>query len=257
MSTRFPRIFVDQPLATGQPIALPTAASRHLIQVLRLQPGASVVLFNGDGHDYPSQLIDTDRHQANLRVGSPGEREEDVRLEIELAIGVSRGERMDLALQKSVELGVNRITPLFTAHSQVQLSGARLQRRLEHWLGIIIGACEQCGRRRLPQLAPAEHYQPWLDRHDTGGLLLDPSAAQSLTSLPAPPRSLTLLVGPEGGLSPGERALALARDFQGVRLGPRILRTETAPIAAIAVIQALWGDLRDAPHPGNDLVKGV
>jgi 16S rRNA (uracil1498-N3)-methyltransferase len=166
-------------------------------------------------------------------------------LDIHLAIGISRGERMDYALQKAVELGVGRITPLFTERAQVELAGARLQRRQDHWRGIIIGACEQSGRRRLPRLSEMASYQHWLASHEGGGLLLDPEAPQALAGIADPGSVVTLLVGPEGGLSPRERTLARARGFQGVQLGPRILRTETAPLAAIAIIQALWGDLRE------------
>lgn len=244
-SMRIPRVYVDLPLEPGAALELPSAQARHLTQVLRLPPDAPVVLFNGDGADYPAQISRADRGATRVRVGTPGAPEPIAPLDIHLALGVSKGERMDYALQKSVELGVGRITPLFTERSQVQLSGPRLERRLDHWRGILIGACEQSGRRRLPQLATATTFSDWLSTHAGGGLLLDPEADRPLTALPAPGARITLLIGPEGGLSPRERASARARGFEGVRLGPRILRTETAPLAAIAVIQALWGDLGD------------
>ncbi|WP_296810164.1 16S rRNA (uracil(1498)-N(3))-methyltransferase [Thiocapsa sp.] len=242
---RIPRVYVDLPLEPGATLELPAAQARHLTQVLRLPPDAPLVLFNGDGCDYPSHLTRAERNGTAARVGTPGAIEPVPPLEIHLALGVSKGERMDYALQKSVELGVGRITPLFTERSQVHLSGQRLERRLEHWRGILIGACEQSGRRRLPHLATAATYSHWLIEHAGGGLLLDPEAARSLAAIPAPGATVTLLIGPEGGLSPRERASARDRGFEGVRLGPRILRTETAPLAAIAVIQALWGDLVD------------
>ncbi|HSO82578.1 16S rRNA (uracil(1498)-N(3))-methyltransferase [Thiocapsa sp.] len=242
---RIPRIYVDLPLEPGASLELPPAQTRHLAQVLRLPPDAPLVLFNGDGCDYPGQLSRADRSGSSVRVGTPEAVEPTAPLDIHLALGVSKGERMDYALQKSVELGVGRITPLFTERSQVHLSGPRLERRLDHWRGILIGACEQSGRRRLPHLAPAVTYSDWLSDHAGGGLLLDPEGARPLTALPAPGATITLLIGPEGGLSPRERASARARGLEGVRLGPRILRTETAPLAAIAVIQALWGDLGD------------
>lgn len=256
MSMRLPRIFVDLPLdqlgnqlgdqlgGQDRPVDLPAGAARHLTQVLRLPLDARLLLFNGDGRDYPARLVRSERGGASVLVDAPGEPEPIPPLKIHLALGVSKGDRMDYALQKSVELGVSRITPLFTQRSQVHLSGPRLERRGEHWRGILIGACEQSGRRRLPTIETAVRYTDWLSAHTDGGLLLDPEAPQALTALPAPPPVVTLLVGPEGGLNPRERADAHDQGFEGVRLGPRILRTETAPLAAIAIIQALWGDLR-------------
>ncbi|MFB1487444.1 MULTISPECIES: 16S rRNA (uracil(1498)-N(3))-methyltransferase [unclassified Thiocapsa] len=240
---RIPRVYVDLPLEPGAALELPSAQARHLTQVLRLPPDAPLVLFNGNGYDYPAHLTRADRGGSSVRVGTPDAAEPIAPLNIHLAVGVSKGERMDYALQKAVELGVGRITPLFAERSQVQLNGPRLERRLDHWRGILIGACEQSGRRRLPHLAAAATTSDWLSKHAGGGLLLDPAAVRPLTALPAPGATVTLLIGPEGGLSPRERASARARGFEGVRLGPRILRTETAPLAAIAVIQALWGDL--------------
>jgi 16S rRNA (uracil1498-N3)-methyltransferase len=152
---------------------------------------------------------------------------------------------MDYAIQKAVELGVMGIRPLFTERSMVQLSGERLMRRMGHWRGVIISACEQSGRRRLPRLEQAQSLPEWLGQEPPGVLLLDPSAPQALVEIGRPAADLTLLVGPEGGLSPKERSLAGRHGIRGVRLGPRILRAETAPLAAIAVIQALWGDLGD------------
>jgi 16S rRNA (uracil1498-N3)-methyltransferase len=242
---RLPRIYVSPKLTPGAIVQLPEGPTRHLLQVLRLALEAPLVLFNGDGFDYPARLVGVDRSGASVLIDRPGALEPLPPIGIHLAIGISKGERMDYALQKSVELGVTRITPLFTERSQVQLSGTRLQRRLDHWQGIVIGACEQSGRRRVPRLVAAMPYADWLRVHTEGGLLLDPGAAQSLSALPAPESAVTLLVGPEGGLSPRERDRARAQGFTGVRLGPRILRTETAPLAAIAIIQALWGDFRD------------
>ncbi|EGV17486.1 16S rRNA (uracil(1498)-N(3))-methyltransferase [Thiocapsa marina] len=242
---RIPRVYVDLPLEPGTALELPSAQARHLTQVLRLPTETPLVLFNGDGYDYPAHLIRVERSGTAALIGTPGAPERVPPLNIHLALGVSKGERMDYALQKSVELGVGRVTPLFTERSQVHLSGPRLERRLEHWRGVLIGACEQSGRRRLPYLAAAATYSDWLSKHADGGLLLDPEADRPLTALSAPVATITLLIGPEGGLSPRERTGARTRGFEGVRLGPRILRTETAPLAAIAVIQALWGDLGD------------
>ncbi len=242
---RLPRIFVESSLSVGSRLALPAGPTRHLTQVLRLAANDPLILFNGDGRDYPARLIETNRDAATVLVEGASEPETSARLSIHLALGISKGERMEYALQKAVELGVETLTPLFTERSQVRLEGARLERRLEHWRGIVVGACEQSGRRRLPTLDPALTLDQWLAARIDGGLLLDPQAPRQLTGLPAPDAGITLLVGPEGGLSSRERDRALRQGFQGVRLGPRILRTETAPLAAIAVIQALWGDFRD------------
>jgi 16S rRNA (uracil1498-N3)-methyltransferase len=247
---RLTRLHVDAELIPGAEIALPNAQARHAVQVLRLERDAPLVLFNGDGYDYPARLIELGRDRARVLIESRGDPEPESRLDIHLALGISKGERMDFAIQKAVELGVTRITPLFTRRAQVRLDGARLDKRLEHWHGVVVAACEQSGRRRLPVLEPAADLDAWLEtacgEGRTSGLLLDPLAERALTALPAPASGLTLLIGPEGGLDPRELEAARCQGFQGVRLGPRTLRTETAPLAAIAVIQALWGDFRDA-----------
>jgi 16S rRNA (uracil1498-N3)-methyltransferase len=239
---RLPRIFVDAPLAPGQALTLPEGPGRHLTQVLRLAPGARLWVFNGDGRDYGAQLVGPARQPVTLSVDVVGGEEPPPPLEIQLAVGISKGERMDYTIQKSVELGVSRISPIFTERSVVQLRGERLDRRMAHWQGILIGACEQSGRRRLPRLDAAMAFGDWVASTPTGTLLLDPQAGQALIALSPPVATLTLLVGPEGGLSPRERRQAQAHGACPVRLGPRVLRTETAPLAAIAAIQALWGD---------------
>lgn len=246
---RLNRLFLDQPLIPGTALSIAQGPARHLAQVLRLAVGAPLVVFNGDGHDYGAHVSESNKSGVILMIETPGEREPDPPIEIELALGISKGDRMDYAVQKSVELGVGKITPLFSERSMVQLSGVRLTRRLAHWNGVIIGACEQSGRRRLPRLETATPFADWISQAPVNGLMLDPQATDALASLPRPSGPLTLVVGPEGGLSPKERALATRHGFRGVRLGPRILRTETAPLAAITVIQALWGDFQNADDP--------
>jgi 16S rRNA (uracil1498-N3)-methyltransferase len=241
---RLPRVHLDHPLEPGTELCLPDGPARHLIQVLRLTTGDHLICFNGDGRDRTARLVSGGRPGVVLAVGAAGEPEAIPALQIYLAIGISRGERMDFAIQKAVELGVAGISPLFTERSMVQLKGERLDRRQGHWQGVLISACEQSGRRRLPTLATARTLEEWLAQTPPGALLLDPRAPQSLTQLAPPGPAMTLLVGPEGGLSPRERDLAARHGVNGIRLGPRILRTETAPLAAIAVIQALWGDFR-------------
>lgn len=239
---RTPRVYVDQPLAPGE-LDLPAQAATHLVLVLRLRAGDPLILFDGQGCDYPGTLLKAGRSVARVRIDAPGPPEEATPLALHLGIGISRGERMDFALQKAVELGVTRLTPLVTERTVVRVEGERRQRRSRHWWGLIISACEQSGRRRLPVLDPVVGLGEWLSEPHPAPLLLDPRSAQPLTAVPPPAGAVSLLVGPEGGLSDAERAAATAAGFLGVRLGPRILRTETAPLAALAVIQALWGDL--------------
>jgi len=242
---RRPRVHTHQPLTIGELLELEPQAARHLIQVLRLRPGSEVILFNGDGYDWPARILRSDRRRTRLEVFGCSPPEPPPVLDIHLGIGISKGERMDYAIQKAVELGVAHITPLQTARSVVHLPAARQQKRLDHWQGVVIAACEQCGRRRLPELAPQADLDRWLSKPGKHlGLLLDQRADLSLHRLPCPDAEIRLLVGPEGGLSDQERDTALATGFTGVRLGPRVLRTETAPLAAIAAMQMLWGDFR-------------
>jgi 16S rRNA (uracil1498-N3)-methyltransferase len=181
-------------------------------------------------------------------IGPPGEPEPAPALHVTLGLGITKGERMDFALQKAVELGAATLAPLFTERTVVKLRDDRLDKRHAHWHGVIVAACEQSGRRRLPQLAPAQRLAAWLNAlpADHNGLLLHHRAEHALSALPPPPVArVTLLVGPEGGLAPDERAAALGRGFAAVRLGPRVMRAETAPLAALAALQTLWGDFRD------------
>jgi 16S rRNA (uracil1498-N3)-methyltransferase len=241
---RISRIHVERPLASGDLIELPERSGRYLTQVLRLAIGDDFQLFNGDGHDYAAKLERRGR-AIFARIGQAGPEEPVPLLEIELWIGISRGERMDLAIQKAVELGIHRLRPLFTERCQVRLDANRREKRLRHWQGVVISACEQSGRRRVPSVEAAGDLESALDQRRGTGLLLAPDAPAALSGLPSPGPRLTLLVGPEGGLSPTERGLAERNGFIPARLGPRILRTETAPLAALAAVQTLWGDFRD------------
>ena len=239
------RIFVDLPLAAGQDLSLPAPAVQHLVQVLRLRPGDDFIVFNGNGRDYPAAILTAHRQEVLIRIGESGEPEPPLPLGVHLGIGISKGERMDFSIQKAVELGVAEISPLFAGRSMVRLTGDRLAKRQEHWRGILIAACEQSGRRRLPRLNSVQNLANWVAQGHPCPLLLDHGASRSLPSLAPPGPALTLLIGPEGGLAPAERERAYQSGFTGVRLGPRILRTETAPLAALAIVQALWGDLGD------------
>ncbi|MCB1776714.1 MAG: 16S rRNA (uracil(1498)-N(3))-methyltransferase [Candidatus Competibacteraceae bacterium] len=241
---RIPRFYLSAPLATGMTARLSGSAFGHAVRVLRLKPGAPLTLFNGAGGAFAATLQEVGKREAwvQVREALPGEVESPLR--VTLAQGVSRGEKMDYTLQKAVELGVAAIQPLFTERSGVDLTGERLARKVEHWRSIVIGACEQCGRNRLPALQEPRSLTDWLAQPMETGLhlLLNPLAKQSLRSLEPPTDPVTLLIGAEGGLSPAEINQTQAAGFTGVRLGPRVLRTETAGVAALAALQALWGD---------------
>lgn len=242
---RIPRIYVPQALATEQVIALDAQASRHLVQVLRLRPPAPLMVFNGDGREYRAVLEQTERHAARIRIMERSAPEPDPSLQITLAQGLARGERMDFGLQKAVELGVTKIVPLVTERSMVHLNGERRYKRARHWEGVIVAACEQCGRNRPPALEPIQGLHRWLARDATEHrLVLNPRARSTLTELTPAPHAVSVLVGPEGGLSTTEMDAAIAAGYQPVRMGPRILRTETAGPAVLAALQALWGDFR-------------
>jgi 16S rRNA (uracil1498-N3)-methyltransferase len=247
-----PRAYVAAPLAADAEFELPAAVANHLVRVLRLRPDAALTLFDGRGGEYPATLLAASGRGARVRTGAHAAVERESPLRLTLLQGIARGERMDLILQKATELGVARLVPLACERSVVRLDAAQAAKRLEHWRAIAIAACEQCGRNRLPEIdavlpseriadAPGGAATPAGAR--TARLLLEPGAPLGLTRAAAGLHAVTLLVGPEGGLSERERALAARAGFTACSLGPRILRTETAPLAALAVLQALAGDL--------------
>jgi 16S rRNA (uracil1498-N3)-methyltransferase len=240
---RVPRFYTDQALRDSHTLSLEQEPSHHLLRVLRLRRGDPLVLFNGDGRDYRARLAGISGTRAIVDIVDVFEPGRESPLRIELGQGISRGERMDFALQKSVELGIGAVTPLWTARSQVSLTGARLEKRLNHWRGVMRSASEQSGRAVIPILRNALALEEWC-RENTAELrlVLDPEAPLPLRDLPRPD-SVSILVGPEGGLEAEEIGLAEARGFRRVRLGPRILRTETAALAALTAVQTLWGDL--------------
>ena len=237
------RLYCDLPLSPGAEITLPEAAARHAVTVLRLQIDDTLTLFNGAGGEYSASLVAVSKRgtRARLTEFHPAERESP--LKITLALGISSGERMDYSLQKATELGVSAIQPLATERSVVKLAGERADKRLQHWQHVVIAACEQCGRNRVPAVAPVQKFFSYLAAVDRSKLLLllSPDAATPLKRVQAADEVI-LLIGAEGGLAPAEYQAAAASGFEPVSLGPRILRTETAPVAALAVLQALWGD---------------
>jgi 16S rRNA (uracil1498-N3)-methyltransferase len=242
---RTPRIHHPASLTSGTRIELSDTAANHVSRVLRLPVGAPLILFNGEGGEFSAIINAIDKRRVLVVVGSFQDQEREPPLQIWLAQGVSRGERMDYTIQKAVELGVSRVIPLFTDHCGVQLQGERLEKRIKHWQGVVISACEQCGRNRIPPVDTPATLTQWLAMPGDGlRLVLAPDAEFSLAQLPAPGGPVTLLIGPEGGLSEQEITLAKQAGYAGLRLGPRILRTETAAVAALAAMLGTWGDFR-------------
>ena len=241
------RLYVDTPLVAGSRVALPEAAARHVGRVLRSRPGDELVLFDGSGDEYPATIERVSKQAVLVQVGARRERDVESPLAVRLIQGVSRGDRMDTVVQKSTELGVRRITPLLSEHSVVRLDEERAQKRVAHWRRVAESACEQCGRNRPPRVDPPATLPAVLAGDPPPGavrLLLSTAATDGI-DLPRQPRpaGVELLIGPEGGFSAAEAALARDAGFRGVSLGPRVLRTETAAIAALALLQAAWGDL--------------
>jgi 16S rRNA (uracil1498-N3)-methyltransferase len=241
---RIPRIFCHEPINANSHMALDTNAARHVGRVLRMGSGDELVLFDGIGGEYPARIVAADKREIQVECGERIDVECESPLEITLAQGISKGERMDYTIQKAVELGVTHIVPINTERSVVNLRGERLDKRIDHWRGVIISACEQCGRNTLPQLLPMMNLSEWLLQPVKGaGLLLDHRATMGINTLQLTEAACTLLIGPEGGLSEVERAAAQREGYRGMRLGPRVLRTETAALTALAAIQSRWGDL--------------
>lgn len=243
---RTTRVFVDQPLHSGRDIALPESATAHLLRVLRLRVGDACVLFNGDGHDYPATLLQADKRGGTARIEGRIAVNVESPLRILLLQGIARGEKMDLILQKATELGVAGFIPVDSERSEVKLDAQRMEKRLAHWRGVVTAACEQCGRAAVPAVQPPETIaDACKSLPDTAlRLSLDPQATHGIADLPADrPDTVVIAIGPEGGWSPRDRSQLAAQGFSGLRLGPRILRTETAGLAAIAAVQARFGDL--------------
>ncbi len=237
------RFFLDQPLALATDVELPETVWRHL-HVLRLQAGVSIVLFNGDGHDYDARLTTLTRRAATAEILTARATDTESPLRLHLALVMSKGDRLDWALQKSTELGVYAIHLLSSERCEVHLhDAARRARKLEHWQQILLSACEQCGRNVPPHLTPPRPLLQHLAGERRPGFILDPNAGAGSWPEKLANAELELLIGPEGGFSAAEVAAATAADYRGLRLGPRILRTETAPLAALSVLQHRYGDL--------------
>lgn len=240
---RISRIFTEQDLSPGAELTIEQRAVHYLVRVLKLRPGESLVLFNGDGFDYAAELVSARRDAVALQVNArlPAVAESPLRLTLVQAVG--KGDRMDYSLQKATELGVAEVQPVFSARTEVRLQGSRLDKRMAHWRGVLVAACEQCGRASLPELAGAISLEEWLQiPSEQCRYVLDPQAESCLAASEKPGTAATVIIGPEGGFTEQEmRQLTLA-GARAVRLGPRILRTETAGPAALTVLQTLFGD---------------
>jgi len=243
---RVPRVYTDQPLRAGLEVLLPEQAGEHVARVLRLERGHPLILFNGDGHEYDATLCALAKRAVTAQITAIRDVDREASLQLTLAQGIARGEKMDWILQKATELGVARIVPIVTERTEVKLDEERAERRLAHWTQVVASACEQSGRTRLPALEPPQRLDRWLGSlGDTSALRLAlmPAASMHLQQLPQMENGAILVVGPEGGLSDHDTALLAQTGFRGLRLGPRILRTETAGVAALAALQAVYGDL--------------
>jgi len=241
-----PRIYQPNHLGGDTQVLLDEQASRHLLRVLRLRSGADLTLFNGRGGEYQATLEEGGRHQAIAHITAFINNERESPLQIHLAQVIARGERMDQIIQKAVELGVHQITPLTSARCGIHLEPAKAAKRMAHWRGVIISACEQCGRNQLPEINDCIDLMSWLEalsNSEGTRLTLHPGAGKCLLNLSPPDqRRVTLLIGPEGGLTQDEVTATGSFGFDTITLGPRVLRTETAGMATIATLQALWGD---------------
>jgi 16S rRNA (uracil1498-N3)-methyltransferase len=240
------RIHFSEELQVGRQCVLPEPQAHHAVHVLRLKAGDTVVLFNGDGQEYSAVITQTGRDRLVLDVMGQAEVDRESPLRVTLVQAVSSGERMDYTVQKAVELGIAAIQPLTAERSVVRLQGERAAKRVEHWRSVVAASCEQCGRNRLPEVLPLLAFDSFLagqTRQDGAlRLLLSPQSARGLRALERPVAPIFLLAGPEGGFSPEEECAAEHAGFLPVRLGPRVLRTETAAVAALAAMQAWWGD---------------
>ena len=230
-----PRFHCPVVLFTGQVLALPAAVARH-VQVLRLQPGDSLTLFNGEGGQYEANVTRMGRSEVEVEVGPHLARECEAARAIHLLVGITANERMDWLVEKATELGVASITPIEAERSVLKLKGERADKKRAHWQAVAVAAAEQCGRNRVPPIHPATGLKAWLEQAAPGErwVLSLSEGTQPLSALRPGPGAVTVLSGPEGGLSPAEEAVALAAGFAPVSLGSRVLRAETAPLVVLA-----------------------
>lgn len=240
-----PRIYCDVRLGPGAQFPLPEDAANHVGRALRLRAGDSLVVFDGRGGEYDAVIQRIDRGRVEVKTGAYRDADREATVEVGLVQGLPEADKMDWILQKSVELGVARIQPVVCERSVVRLSGDRAARREAHWQRVVVAACEQCGRNRVPELRPTLAFRDWAAQPSQAERwMLAPGAGEPLAGRAKPAGAVELLVGPEGGLSERELDIAATVGFTALSLGPRVLRAETAPLAALAAMQALWGDFR-------------
>jgi len=240
-----PRIYCDVRLGPGAQFPLPEDAANHVGRALRLRAGDSLVVFDGRGGEYDAVIQRIDRGRVEVKTGAYRDADREAPVEVGLVQGLPEADKMDWILQKSVELGVARIQPVVCERSVVRLSGDRAARREAHWQRVVVAACEQCGRNRVPELRPTLAFRDWAAQPSQAERwMLAPGAGEPLAGRAKPAGPVELLVGPEGGLSERELDIAATVGFTALSLGPRVLRAETAPLAALAAMQALWGDFR-------------
>lgn len=241
---RLTRVYVEDPLVVGTRCTLAGSAANHVARVLRLREGDALTLFDGRGGEYSARIVGFRKDVVEAEVLEHRAVERESSLHLTLVQGVSRGERMDWVIQKATELGVRRIVPVLTERTVVRLDDLQRKKKLQHWRGIVIAACEQCGRNRLPELDPPLSLHEALRAVGSEGtrVLLSPEGTRNVRNLERT-TSIALLIGPEGGLAEREQEAAVRAGFEPVQLGPRILRTETAAIAALAALQHALGDM--------------
>ncbi|OAT24889.1 16S rRNA (uracil(1498)-N(3))-methyltransferase [Proteus myxofaciens] len=241
---RIPRIYHSQPLIAGTQISLEDEASNHVGRVLRMSKGQKIALFDGSNQVFDADIVESTKKTVIVQVNEGQVDDKNSPLDLHLGQVLSRGEKMEFTIQKSVELGVNTITPLISERCGVKLDANRLEKKYQQWQKIIISACEQCGRNTIPQLMPVISLEEWCAQPDDSlKLNLHPRATQSINTLPLPVKKVRLLIGPEGGLSPNEIAMTAEHHFTDILLGPRVLRTETTALTAITALQVRFGDL--------------
>lgn len=237
-----PRFYVAMPLAVGA-VALPDDAAHHAARVLRLLEGDAIVLFNGEGGEYHGSITHIGKRDVTVQLQHFDDTDRESPLDVTLVQAITSGERMDYAIQKAVELGVNRIVPATTERTTIKLKAERATKRLEHWQKVVVSACEQCGRNRLPQVTAITGLSEYISMHDGDTIwMLHPLNAQPVRQQSQPAGELSIVIGPEGGFSDAELRLAQRHHCTAINMGPRILRMETAGPAVLAVLQALWGD---------------
>jgi len=240
-----PRFHCPQPLAIGLHLDLPDTVAHH-VNVVRLAPGDCITLFNGDGGEYTAVLDSVEKRRASATIKAHTPQDTELPYALTLAQALPEASKMDWIIEKAVELGVSMVQPLAARRCVVKLAGDRAEKKLSHWQGVIVSASEQCGRNRLAQLAPVADFRDWISQQDMHRrVLLSPRASQSLADWARhqPPQALTIMVGPEGGFSDEEENAALAQGALALSIGPRVLRTETAALAAVAALNAIWGGM--------------